>query len=149
MIRFSLFAASTDVKKGKRKDERSTSSQIHLRVQGHPGSVLAPQLMEHSAWCRDSHVCEVVRAMWRRWQMSSRTSTLLCTSGHTKMHFNEQLKVRLAHFRLLVTPTATAGHDVPSMASWPACSGLASPTDPAGPNGLFISQITCNIHVCS
>lgn len=62
--------------------------------------------------------------MWRRWQMrqrkSSRTSTLLRTSGHTKMHFNEKLKVRLAHFCLSVTPTATAGHDVISVPCCPA-----------------------------
>lgn len=122
---FSLFVASTDVTKGKWKDECGTSSQIHLGVRGRPGCVLAPQLTEHSAWCRDSHVSEVVRAMWRRWRMSSRTSTLLSTSGHTKTHFNEQLKVRLAHFRPSVTPTATAGQDVPSMPSWPVCSGSA------------------------
>lgn len=119
---FSLFVASTDVTKGKRRDECGAPSRIHLRVRGRPGCVSAPRLTEHSAWCRDSHVCEVVRAMWRRWRMSSRTSTLLCTSGHTKTHFNEQLKVRLAHFRPSVTPAATAGRDVPSMPSWPGCS---------------------------
>lgn len=146
---FSLFVASTDVTKGQWKDERGTSSQIHLRVRGRPGSALAPQLTEHSAWCRDSHVCEVVRAMWRRWRMSSGTSALLSTSGHTKTHFNEQLKVRLAHFRPWVTPTATAGRDVPSMPSWPVCSGSASPTDPEAPNGLFTSQMRRSIQVCS
>lgn len=122
---FSLFVASTDVTKGKRKDGCGAPSRIYLRVRERPGCVSAPRLTEHSAWCRDSHVCEVVRAMWRRWRMSSRTSPLLCTSGHTKTHFNEQLKVRLAHFRPSVTPTATAGRDVPSMPSWPVCSGSA------------------------
>lgn len=146
---FSVFVASTDVTKGKWKEECGTSSQIHLRVRGRPGCVLAPQLAEHSTWCRDSHIREVVRAMWRRWRMSSRTSTLLCTSGHTKAHFNEQLKVRLAHFRPSVTPTATAGRDVPSMPSWPVCSGSAPPTDPAGPIGLFTSQMRRSIQVCS
>lgn len=55
-----------------------------------------------------------------RQRKSSRASSLLRTSGHTKMHFNEKLKVTLAHFCLWVPPAATAGHDVISVPSCPA-----------------------------
>lgn len=57
-----------------------------------------------------------------------------------KLHFNEKLKVILAHFGLSATPRATAGHDVTRLPSCPEVSAQASiPRGSVGLKGFLAS----------
>lgn len=133
---------------------------IRHRVQGHVASVLLVHLtfLPDSCPCRSqqgvrtSHICEVASIMWGRWQWGRWANAMCCYRNKSfrtsaavhiwthEMHFNEKLKVSLAHFGPSAAPRGTAGHDVTSMPSCPEVSTQASvPSGSVGLKGFLAS----------